>query len=145
MRLAGAGNARAVGFARLPYEGHFMRSYAIFMVLLLVSHVAFASATKEPHGKNCRIAKPPAGAETTAVRGMTFFTYPPRPLAENYSGCQSVWLEDKRKLSVAYFESGDVTWVRVREPKNKPYECFYAKGVLKERSSPRCPLAKGWR
>jgi hypothetical protein len=125
---------------RMPTLVHdFKRAMGLWAWVLLILLLPIAA---NAGGLNCELAKPPKQSGVTATDGYLFFVYPTK-LANDYSGCQTMWDEFGRPYLVRVLEHGHLT---VFEQKSHakgetPVLCRYRNEHLIRGKADLCPKA----
>lgn len=81
-------------------------------------------------------------AKKIQTHGVGFYVFP-EAIPDNFTGCQTVWLENGHKLVTKHYKLGKLSWAKGQEPKDvEPFFCMYDDGNLNEGTSfnlERCP------
>ena len=107
-------------------------------LLLLLGCTAGLASTA--HSKeSCALAAPPRAAAVNVAHGEFLFIYP-REIAQNYSGCQTMWNQRGAAVFVLTFENGMLASYQefAKSPRKATLSCKYIGAALKTRSS-KCP------
>lgn len=69
-------------------------------------YMAQAKPSAIPKGReNCALPAPPKDAVVEPVHSMFVFVYP-KTMSDNYTGCQTFWIESGDKMFSTYFDNG---------------------------------------
>jgi hypothetical protein len=79
---------------------------AVFLGMTSIS-VAYGLDADLVNKQNCGIIKPPVESGVDIVHGKYFFVFPMHTfINNNYTGCQTMWLEDNSLKIILYIENG---------------------------------------
>ena len=129
-------------------KSHIMQlGFGITASVALLSLFALSScSTVSPpvgiseNAQNCNLKTAPVGSGENFIHGTQLFIYP-REIAQNYTGCQTMWADDGTKWMVLYIEAGHPRLLHVNYPFDKKegkYSCVYQKDALVNKDEKYC-------
>ena len=92
------------------------------------------------NAQNCNLKTPPDGSGENFIHGTQLFIYP-REVAQDYTGCQTMWADDGTKWMVLYIEAGHPRLVHMNYPFDKKegkYSCVYQEDALVNKDEKYC-------
>ncbi len=116
---------------------------SIGSILIPFSSVLTANDLIPKNASHCHIIQPPKASGDSVLNGRLMKIFPRRKyMAENYTGCQTLWLDIQRmhkleRILVLYFENGEVK-VQQHMEAGKSFSCRYYAGSLLPNSKVEC-------